>query len=123
MKRKLFEIGNKLDSDSHYDGEMKGWWLLLLRWPSVHLDMVLCICLFPLMFLFFTQRCSSDSPSSEELPVQGGYRGLRLSSSGSEEEVAELLDVGVCPPSNPPSLEQESPANCSGTGSNTAGQR
>lgn len=60
-----------------------------------------------------SQRGSSDSRSSEELPAQGGYRGLRPSSSGSEEGVQELFEVGVHPQLNPPSLEQ-SPAHCSG---------
>ncbi|XP_055363135.1 voltage-dependent T-type calcium channel subunit alpha-1I-like [Betta splendens] len=59
------------------------------------------------------QRCSSESHSLEELPVQGGHRG---SSSGSEEEAREVFEEGVCPQWNPPSLEQETAANCSDAG-------
>ncbi|XP_047435064.1 voltage-dependent T-type calcium channel subunit alpha-1I-like [Mugil cephalus] len=49
-----------------------------------------------------SQRGSSDSHSSEELP----------SSSGSEEGAQELLEVGIHPQLNPPSQEQQSLARC-----------
>lgn len=78
---------------------------------------------FYLQFLSFfshhtsrSQRGSSDSRSSEELPTQRDYRGLHPSSSGSEERVQELFEVGVHPQLNSPSLEQPSPAHCTGTG-------
>uniref|UniRef100_UPI003AAF45BE voltage-dependent T-type calcium channel subunit alpha-1I n=1 Tax=Centroberyx gerrardi TaxID=166262 RepID=UPI003AAF45BE len=58
-----------------------------------------------------SQRGSSDSHSSEELPSQGGYRGLRPPSSGSEEGVEGLLEVGVHPQMSPPLLAQQSPAH------------
>ncbi|XP_047189952.1 voltage-dependent T-type calcium channel subunit alpha-1I-like isoform X3 [Scophthalmus maximus] len=62
-----------------------------------------------------SQIGSSDSHSSEETPThQVGYRGLRPSSSGSEDGVQELLEVGVHPRLSPPSLEQQSPARCTG---------
>ncbi|XP_037620430.1 voltage-dependent T-type calcium channel subunit alpha-1I-like isoform X2 [Sebastes umbrosus] len=59
-----------------------------------------------------SQRGSSDSNSSDELPTQGGYGGLRPSSSGSEEVVQELFEVGVHPRLDSPSLEQPSPTHC-----------
>ncbi|XP_069386718.1 voltage-dependent T-type calcium channel subunit alpha-1I-like [Paralichthys olivaceus] len=71
------------------------------------------------------QMGSSHSHSSEELPPQVGYTGLRPSSSGSEEGTQEeLFEVGVQPQLNPPSLEQQSPTHftdgdgesCSGGG-------
>lgn len=65
--------------------------------------------------LSLSQRGSSDSHSSEELPTQGGYRGLCPSSSGSEEGVQELFEVGIHPQLNPLSQEQQSPAHCTGT--------
>ncbi|XP_044044865.1 voltage-dependent T-type calcium channel subunit alpha-1I-like isoform X2 [Siniperca chuatsi] len=61
-----------------------------------------------------SKRGSSDSHSSEELPIQGGYRGLCPSSSGNKEGVQELFEVGVHPQLNTPSLEQSSPAHCTG---------
>ncbi|KAG7234491.1 hypothetical protein INR49_004558 [Caranx melampygus] len=68
------------------------------------------------------QRGSSDSHSSEELPTQGGYRGLRPASSGSEEGVPELFEVGVHPQLNPPSPEQQIPAHCTdGDGGSCSG--
>ncbi|TMS22778.1 Voltage-dependent T-type calcium channel subunit alpha-1I [Larimichthys crocea] len=59
-----------------------------------------------------SKRGSSDSHSSEELPTQGGYKGLQPSRSGSEEGVQELFEVGVHPQLNTPSLEQPSPSHC-----------
>nr|XP_015824152.2 voltage-dependent T-type calcium channel subunit alpha-1I isoform X2 [Nothobranchius furzeri]XP_054599493.1 voltage-dependent T-type calcium channel subunit alpha-1I isoform X2 [Nothobranchius furzeri] len=47
-----------------------------------------------------SQRGSSDSHSSEELPTQRDYSALPPSSSGSDGGVQELLEM------NPPSLEQ-----------------
>ncbi|CAI5681277.1 unnamed protein product [Oreochromis niloticus] len=58
-----------------------------------------------------SQRGSSDSRSSEELPRQAGYRGLRPSSSGSEEGVQGLFEVGIHHQCNPASPEQKSPAH------------
>ncbi|KAI3353471.1 hypothetical protein L3Q82_019996 [Scortum barcoo] len=58
------------------------------------------------------KRGSSDSRSSEELPTQRDYRGLRPPSSGSEERVQELFEVGIHPRLDSPSLEQQSPAHC-----------
>ncbi|XP_039669618.1 LOW QUALITY PROTEIN: voltage-dependent T-type calcium channel subunit alpha-1I-like [Perca fluviatilis] len=52
------------------------------------------------------KRGSSDSHSSEELPTQGGYRGLRPPSSGSECGVQDLFEL------NSLSLEQPSRAHC-----------
>lgn len=66
----------------------------------------------------FFQRGSSDSRSSEELPRQAGYRGLRPSSSGSEEGVQGLFEVGIHHQCNPASPEQKSPAHDKGTGIN-----
>ncbi|XP_068565531.1 voltage-dependent T-type calcium channel subunit alpha-1I-like [Cebidichthys violaceus] len=67
-------------------------------------------------------RGSGDSRSSEELPVRGGYGGLRPSSSGSEEVVQESLEAGVHPPLNSPSLERQSPAPCTdGDGGSCSG--
>ncbi|KAM7394659.1 hypothetical protein PAMP_021446 [Pampus punctatissimus] len=67
-------------------------------------------------------RGSSDSRSSEELPTHGCYRGLRPSSSGSEEGVRELFEVGVHPQLCPPSLEQQSLARCTdGDGGSCSG--
>ena len=60
------------------------------------------------------QMGSSDSHSSEECPPQVGYTGLHPSSSGSEEGSQELLEMGVQPRTNPPSLEQQSPAHFTG---------
>ncbi|XP_068178503.1 voltage-dependent T-type calcium channel subunit alpha-1I-like [Antennarius striatus] len=48
-------------------------------------------------------RGSSDSRSSEDLPPQVGYRGLRRTSADSEEEVQEL---------DTPTMERSSPGNC-----------
>ncbi|KAM3865348.1 LOW QUALITY PROTEIN: voltage-dependent T-type calcium channel subunit alpha-1I-like [Diretmus argenteus] len=56
-----------------------------------------------------SQRGSSDSHSSEEL--QGGYRGFRPPSSGSEDGVQGLLEVGVHPRLTPPHLAQQSPTH------------
>ncbi|XP_034062145.1 voltage-dependent T-type calcium channel subunit alpha-1I-like [Gymnodraco acuticeps] len=64
------------------------------------------------MLVRYSQRGSSDSQSSEELPTQGCYRGILPSSSGSEEGVQELYEVGVHPQGNSPSLEQQSPTPC-----------
>lgn len=61
------------------------------------------------------QRGSSDSRSSDELPTQGGYRGLHPSTSGSEEGVQDLCEVGVHPRLSTPSMEQLSGAHCTGT--------
>ncbi|XP_029948747.1 voltage-dependent T-type calcium channel subunit alpha-1I-like [Salarias fasciatus] len=55
-----------------------------------------------------SQRGSSDSRSSEELPSRWGYRGLRPSSSGSEDGVQEPSEAGI----HPSALEQQSPARC-----------
>lgn len=63
----------------------------------------------------YSQRGSSDSHSSEELPIQGGYTGRHPGSSGSEESIQELFEVGVHPQLNPPSSERPSPAHCTGT--------
>ncbi|KAM4583766.1 voltage-dependent T-type calcium channel subunit alpha-1I-like [Odontesthes bonariensis] len=52
-----------------------------------------------------SQRGSSDSHSSEELPTQGGYRGLHPSN------VQEQFEEGLHPHSNPPLVEQQSPAH------------
>ncbi|KAK2817421.1 hypothetical protein Q5P01_025612 [Channa striata] len=66
-----------------------------------------------------SQRGSSDSRSSEELPTRGGRGGVRASSLGSEEE---LLEVGVHLELNPPSLDQQNPAQCTdGDGGSFAG--
>nr|XP_043884115.1 voltage-dependent T-type calcium channel subunit alpha-1I-like [Solea senegalensis] len=58
-----------------------------------------------------SQMGSSDSHSSEELSTRVGYRGLRPSSSGSEDGVRELFEVGVHHQVKPPLLEQRSPAH------------
>ncbi|KAK2918603.1 hypothetical protein Q8A73_002974 [Channa argus] len=58
------------------------------------------------------QRGSSDSRSSEELPIQGGYGGLQASSLGSEEGVQELVEVGVHLELNPSSLEPQNQTHC-----------
>lgn len=135
MKRELFEIGNKLYSDFHYDKRKwkASFWYLsrsseypctwISRLFSLHLFVTPLFLFHSLLYLqnlssFFqshSQRGSSDSRSSEELPTHGGYRGLRRSSSGSEEGVQELFEVGVHPQLCPPSLEQQSPAHCTGT--------
>lgn len=117
-------------SDFNYDEEMKGFSLILLlfRFPSVHLDVMLICCSSHLQFWSFlhplspfsyhasrTQRGSSDSHSSEELPTKGDYRGLRRCSSGSEEEAQELFEDGAHSQLDTSSLEQLSPARCTGT--------
>ena len=129
MKRKLFEIGNKLFSDFYYDKRGNERLQVYIR-TSVHLDIKLS--LSPSLCLSFSftrspifnvpllfpppgwQMGSSDSHSSEECPPQGGYTGLRPSSSGSEEGTQELLEVDVQPQISPPSLEQHSPAHFTG---------
>lgn len=135
MKRELFDTGNKLCSDFHYDkGKWKAsvWYLSCssehqCTWIfSLHLFVSALLLFHSLLYLQFlssfshhassSQRGSSDSHSSEELPTQRDYRGLRPSSSGSEERVQELFEVGVHPQLNSPSLEQPSPAHCTGTG-------
>ncbi|KAM6939496.1 voltage-dependent T-type calcium channel subunit alpha-1I [Xenentodon cancila] len=71
-----------------------------------------------------SQRGSSDSNSSEELLSQGGYRGLRPSSSGREAAVQKSFEEDVYPQMNPQMLEKQSPArgkdgdggSCSGVG-------
>ncbi|XP_061576617.1 voltage-dependent T-type calcium channel subunit alpha-1I-like [Cololabis saira] len=71
-----------------------------------------------------SHRGSGDSNSSEELPAQGGYRGLCPSSSGSEAGVQESFGGDVYPQMNRQMLEQQSPArgkdadggSCSGVG-------
>nr|XP_033479939.1 voltage-dependent T-type calcium channel subunit alpha-1I-like [Epinephelus lanceolatus] len=69
-----------------------------------------------------SQRGSSDSHSSEELPIQGGYTGRHPASSGSEESIQELFEVGVHPQLNPPSSERPSPAHCTdGDGGSCSG--
>ncbi|KAI4786049.1 hypothetical protein KUCAC02_037382, partial [Chaenocephalus aceratus] len=74
------------------------------------------------MLVRYSQRGSSDSHSSEELPTQGCYRGILPSSSGSEEGVQELYEVGVHPQVNSPSLEQQSPAPCTGGDGGSRGE-
>lgn len=117
-----------------WQGEMKGLSLRssAFRGTSVHLDLTLilsaslCPTSTPLLLssictLAFShhasrrQRGSSDSRSSDELPTQGGYRGLHPSTSGSEEGVQDLCEVGVHPQLNTPSMEQLSGAHCTGT--------
>lgn len=134
MKRELFEIGIKLYSDFHYD---KGKWKDSVwyhdcsskhscTWISCVFSPCLFVSLSPASLIFnfslpfsyhawHCQRGSSDSHSSEELPTQGGYKGLQPSRSGSEEGVQELFEVGVHPQLNTPSLEQPSPSHCTGT--------
>lgn len=117
-------------SDFYYEEEMKGFSLilLLLHFTSVHLDIMLISRSSHLQFRSFlhplspfsyhasrTQRGSSDSHSSEELPTKGDYRGLRRCSSGSEEAAQELFEDGAHSRLDTSSLEQLSPARCTGT--------
>lgn len=119
LKRKLFPL---------WQGEMKSFSLIsfLLRWTSVSLDSMLTLCIFcflsnscPLnsptsIFLLISpsssQRGSSDSHSSKELPTQGSYRGLCPSSSGSEASVQELFEEDIYP-----QMLEQSPAQGKGT--------
>lgn len=134
MKRELFETGNKRYSDFHYDkGESNSsvWYLSCSgEHKCTWISCFFFLGIFPLRFqsvfslqilLLFSASCfqrgSSDSHSSEELPTQGGYRGLRPSSSGSEDCVQELFEVGIHP-CNPSSPGQKSSAHDKGTGIN-----
>lgn len=61
-----------------------------------------------------SQVDSSDSHSSQELPTQVGYSGLGPCSSGSEEGIQELFQVGVHSQGNPPRRELQSLAQITG---------
>ncbi|XP_034043624.1 voltage-dependent T-type calcium channel subunit alpha-1I-like [Thalassophryne amazonica] len=61
-----------------------------------------------------SQRNSSDSCSSDELPSRTVCTGFHPSSSGSEEALQDVFEMGVHPQSSPCSMEQRSPAH--GTG-------
>lgn len=57
-----------------------------------------------------SQRGSSDSHSSEELPAPGGYRGLRRCSSGTEDGDHETFEEGI-----QAEVDTLNPACCAGT--------
>nr|XP_057916779.1 voltage-dependent T-type calcium channel subunit alpha-1I-like isoform X2 [Doryrhamphus excisus]XP_057916854.1 voltage-dependent T-type calcium channel subunit alpha-1I-like isoform X2 [Doryrhamphus excisus] len=61
-----------------------------------------------------SQRGSSDSHSSGELPTDVRYSGLHTPGGNEEEEEVdqEMSEVGIRPRLCPPSVERQSPAHC-----------